>query len=132
MRSATFDNRFEHATLTTGKERSLEQYWLDVIAAAREEQELFNFDSCIAGSAHAHEIGAGGELSAPGELNLLARPKTSEQMQHESEALVGPTIPVFARIIGHDLHLLKHRRQSGALHRITALLTGMLVGCGLR
>lgn len=51
--SPTIDDRLENAEPATDKEAPLQQCWIDVIAAVREEQELFNFDSCIEGPARA-------------------------------------------------------------------------------
>lgn len=132
--SPAIDDRLENAQPATDKEATLQQCWLDVIAAVREEQELFNFDSCIEGPAQAPETGAEGEPPAPGQSNSPACLMNAKLMQSESAAepstLIGPTIPLFARIVGHGLHTATHGRHIDLFQRMTALLTELLVKRG--
>jgi hypothetical protein len=132
--SPTIDDRLENAQPAADKEAPLQQCWLDVIAAVREEQELFNFDSCIESPAHAPEAGVEGEPPAPGQPNSPACLMNTKLMQSESSAepstLIGPTIPLFARIVGHGLHPATHGRHVDLFQNMKALLTEMLVKRG--
>ena len=132
--SPAIDDGLENAQPATDKEAPLQQCWLDVIAAVREEQELFNFDSCIEGPAQAPETGAEDEPLAPGQPNSSACLMNTKLMQSESAAepstLIGPTIPLFARIVGHGLHPATHGRHIDLFQHMKGLLAELLVKRG--